>query len=160
MSGMLGVHLAVTMLSDAEIANRLRNIKLSRGRGRVPVASVARYLGLSRVTVYKYINRGRVPEKRRHWLSVLLRDLEHRALSFERRKQAWQKVRRTPPDPLPPPQSKMMRADEWNEWAQCSTCASRSWHHAYHGARELIVCARCIPENQFPALGYSSSPAK
>lgn len=157
---MLGVHLAVAMLSDAEIARRLRGIQRSRGRGRVPVVSVARHLGLSRVTIYNYIKRGRVPEKRRLWLSVLLADLERRALAFERRKKTWEKIRRTPPDPLPPPQAKMVRAEEWDEWARCSTCAGNSWHHAYHGARELIVCARCIPENQFPALGYSSSQAK
>lgn len=160
MRGMSGLSFAVGLLSDAEIARRLSSLQRSRGHGRVPVASVARHLGLSRPTIYKYL-RGRIPARkpaRRYWLSVFLLDLERKALAFERKGQSWRKVRRTPPDPLPPPQDKIVRADEWNEWAHCRTCDCNNWLPAYHFSKALMVCASCIPLGQFPYLGFSSSP--
>lgn len=145
------------MLTDAEIAARFAAVNRSRGRGRVPITCFARHANMSRPTFYKIMRSGRVPEKRRTWLSILCASLERRALAFERRRQRWQEIRRTPPDPLPL-QERIVRAEEADEWAACRVCAGNSWHVAFHGARSLIVCASCVPLGQFPALGYSSSP--
>lgn len=144
---------AFRLFDNKEIAVRLSKVARSRGPGRVPVAILCKHLGISRPTYYAIAKGGRVAERSRPVFSIVLGSLEHRTLLFERRRNRWQTIRRSPPVPLPPPQDKMMRADEWNEWARCRTCAALSWIPALRGGRPHWVCGRCIPHDQFPYLG-------
>lgn len=92
-------------------------------------------------------------------MALALYGLEHRTLAFVRRRQRWQIVRREPPERMPPPQDKITRADEWNEWARCRTCAGIDWLPAYpERARPVMVCSFCVPLSQFPALGFAATP--
>lgn len=120
----------------------------------MPVTCLAAQARLSRPTLYKIARGGRVPDRKRVSMVLALHGLEARTLAFVRRRQRWEAVRRLPPDRMPPPQDKMMRADEWNEWARCRTCGGSDWLGAFQqGGRALMVCAACVPRSQFSALG-------
>jgi hypothetical protein len=140
-------------LSDAEIVARLDELGRSRGEGRAPIACLCRHLGITRPTFYAIRRRGRVAEKRRGVFSIVLCSIEQKQLGFRRRGQGWETVRRQRPAGPVPPQDKITRADEWNEWAGCRTCAGLRWAPARMGAREVMVCAACIPPDQYPAIG-------
>jgi hypothetical protein len=61
-------------------------------------------------------------------------------------------VRSTPPNPLPFPQDKLVRAADWDEWARCRTCGGQRWSSIFMNSSNWFACSQCIPKFQWPAI--------
>jgi hypothetical protein len=80
------------VLSDAEIARtlmRYRYDRTFRGERRVPIKTLAGFVGLSHETVYQAM-RGAISDRTRVKLSWALTAINDRRLQFRRRGQRWQ----------------------------------------------------------------------
>jgi hypothetical protein len=80
------------VLSDAEIKRallRYRYDRAYRGERRVPIKTLAEYIGLSHETVYQAM-RGKVSDGTRAKLSWALTAINDRRLQFRRHGQRWQ----------------------------------------------------------------------
>jgi hypothetical protein len=124
---------------------------------RVPVAVIARMADVSRETAYQAA-RGRMSETTRKRLSAVLSWIESGELRFFRRGQVWEGDYRTPPDPLPPPQDRAVRVEDWNEWACCRSCGGRWFSRVViPGRGTMYVCDNCLPQSQWSAIGARPS---
>lgn len=130
---------------EADIIRALRRYSSDpdlRGERRVPIAAVASMCGLSRETVYQAM-RGVMSGTTRAVLLAVIRQIDGGGIRFFRVGQEWRFCE--PPDPLPPPQPRLVRAADWNEWARCQSCGG--WRYTrvtMHGA-EWHMCDGCLP---------------
>ena len=83
---------------------------------RVPLAAVASLCGLSRQTIYQ-ARRGGMSDATRVILSRVVAWIETGEIRFRRRGQVWQPEYRRRPDRLPPPQDRLVRAEDFVEWS-------------------------------------------
>jgi hypothetical protein len=92
-------------------------------------------------------------ERVRTVLSPFIKGIERGEIRFCRVGQQWVVDYRQPPDPLPAPQDKLVRASDWNEWARCRTCAGRWFSPVLMNGSKWYFCDGCLPPAQYPALG-------
>jgi hypothetical protein len=142
-------------LPVSDIVSALRRYRYDpelRGERRVPLAVVAALAGLSRETIYQALL-GKMNETTRVVLSRIISWIETGQVRLRRCGQRWEPEFRQPPEPLPPPQDKLTRAEDWRDWGACRTCGGRKWSAvALHGAA-WRACANCVPRDQWPAMG-------
>lgn len=136
------------VLTVEEVSARLQNCMLrhcdDRSR-RVPIAAVATLCEVTRETIYQAA-RGQMSEITRVRLSAVLRWIEDDTLRFRRvGRETWLAEWRTPPNPLPPPQDRMTRAVDWNEWSRCRSCGGARWTRVtLHGTSAVwYLCDTC-----------------
>ena len=141
---------ATDELPSEEISRRLQSLRYDlrnrvpvRGRRKISIAYIARMAGLHRATLYRVMH-GRVSEKSRASLSPLL--ITH----------AGEGLLPRPRDPLPPPQDKLVRATDWNEWSRCRTCGGRQFSPVIMNEAKWFFCDGCLPQEQYPTLGARS----
>jgi hypothetical protein len=114
---------------------------------RIPIAVIARMADVSSKLLYLIVlGRRRLTETVRIRLSAVLSGLDDGTISCcGRVGQEWQIDYREPPDPLPPPQEKCVRAEDWNEWARCRTCGGHRYTLVTMGNRLWYLCDHCRP---------------
>jgi hypothetical protein len=66
---------------------------------------------------------------------------------------------RDPPERRPPPQDRLVRADDWREWARCRTCQGDRWRSIAMGNSFWYACRTCVADNQLPAIGARETDA-
>jgi hypothetical protein len=79
-------------------------------------------------------------------------------LRFPRLGRRWQVDYRTPPDPLPPPQDRLVGAEDWNEWAPCR-CGGRVVT-GFHIRAVSRTCARARNGDRLTTRHHPSPFAK
>jgi hypothetical protein len=138
------------LLSKAEIVRALRRYS---GDRRVPLAVVASLAGLSRQTLYELMRgtSGVMTEATQARLSTAISEIEDGAVRIRRRGQRWEVD--CAPNPLPPPQDKLVRAADLNEWARCRSCGGRWFSPVIMNGTRWFFCDQCLPPAQYPALG-------
>lgn len=153
------------LLTDQEIVERLQRFRFHHsGRNKVPLERLGKLVGVSRYTLYDWMagERG-LMEKYRARISAVLEAIENGTISFKRKgKTIPYEVVITPPDLDPPePRDMMTRAEEWEEGCRCRRCDGKRWSEAVReDGRRLMVCVKCVPENQWRAIGLRRySPA-
>jgi hypothetical protein len=140
------------MLSVAEIMRALGRYRFElRGEYRVPLAVLASIVGISRPSLYRAAW-GYMSTVTRAKLSYFIDLIESGRLRFPRLGREWQVDYRTPPNPLPLPQDRLVRVVDWNEWAPCR-CGGRRFMPLIIGGRLYRACDQCMPEDQWPAIG-------
>jgi hypothetical protein len=132
------------LLPVHEIVRKLWLYRNDR-RHRVPIAALADVCALDRSVLYDGMWTGRLSERAQSQLSGNIRWIESGELRFCRVGQVWMTDYRKPPDPLPPPQDRAVRREDWNEWARCSSCGGRSWTLVTMGNRLWYFCDQCRP---------------
>jgi hypothetical protein len=85
-------------------------------------------------------------DRTRELLATIIGRIEDGRLRFYRSGQLWELDDRSPPDPLPWPQPKLVRAEDWNEWSRCATCGGRDYTRVtLHGTTaEWYLCNGCL----------------
>ena len=147
------------LLSVADIVRALRNYRYNpafTGSRRVPLSAIAQLCGLTRETIYQ-ARRGVMSETTRTKLTTVIGWINEDKVRFRRNGQQWGVEWRTPPDPLPLPQDKLVRASDWNEWSQCRTCSGLRWSPIVMTNARWYVCDQCVPKNQWPAIGATTA---
>jgi hypothetical protein len=133
------------LLSERQIVRALWMYRYDRQR-RVPIKALAEACQLHRSVLYDAMLTGRVSERARAILSTVIGWIADDRLRFRRAGQVWEPDYRTPPDPLPWPQPRLVRAEDWNEWARCGSCGG--WRYTrvtLHGAAaEYYLCDGCL----------------
>lgn len=108
---------------------------------------IARMAGVSRSLIYRVI-RGITPltPAVKERLESVLEAIDGGTVKIERVGQVWGGDYRDPPAVMPPPQDKMVRAEDWNEWARCRSCAGRAWTRVtLHGTKaHWYLCDGCL----------------
>ena len=137
------------LLSADEIIRWLRllcyspdNRALVRGGRKIAIKYVAWLANLHRATLYRAITSGKLSEKSRMALSPVLTRL-----------QASETGRRCSLDPSPPPQDKLVRGVDWNEWSRCRSCGGHGFSPVIMNSSKWYFCDSCLPPTQYPALG-------
>jgi hypothetical protein len=124
------------------IITRLENCVRSRGGVDVSVAAVASMCDVSRQMLHMVV-RGerRLPDGLGARLDALLTEYEKGELTFHRGRAEYH----VPPNPLPPPQARMVRAIDFVEWARCCVCGGpRYTLVTLHGAPAAwYLCDGC-----------------
>jgi hypothetical protein len=130
----------------SSIISRLENCL--RSHDHVPIAAIARSCDVSRrFLTYVLSGERRLPDPLGERLDGILTPWEAGELTFRRVGQIWEAEYHTPPNPLPPPQARMVRATDFVEWARCTVCG----HPRYslvtlHGAAaHWYLCNGCMP---------------
>jgi hypothetical protein len=128
-----------------------------RGEHRVPLAVVASLAQLSRQTLYEVLHEvlrgtsGVMSEATQARLSAVISEIEDGTIKIRRRGQRWEVD--CGPDPSPPPQDKLVRAADWNEWSRCRTCGGGWFSPVIMNGAKWFFCDGCLPPVQYPALG-------
>ena len=141
------------VLSAHEIVRALRlyTSPECQGARRVLITAVASMCGLSRKTIYQ-ARRGIMSERVRAVLSPVISWIDDDKVRFRRVGRVWEPDYRMPPNPLPPPQPRLVRADDWHEWARCQSCGSP--HFSPFMADKLyFACDGCVGETDRRMLG-------
>jgi hypothetical protein len=140
----------------AQIARQLRLYQRDTaqycGDDRVPFAALARLIGVSRDTLHEAA-RGTMSESTAERLIKIIAWIEQGRLRFRRHGQGWVDEYRMPPDPLPPPQPRLIESEAWNEWARCSSCGGNRWALGEIAGRRHKLCGHCLPPSQWRAIG-------
>jgi hypothetical protein len=113
---------------------------------RAPLTVIASMCDVDRRFFYEIMNGDRpLPETLRSRLDAVLTAIETGEVVFRRVNKVWEAEYRTPPNPLPPPQERMVRAADWNEWARCRSCGGARWTPVtLHGAAAVwYLCDTC-----------------
>jgi hypothetical protein len=128
------------------IISRLHNCL--RSNDNVLISVLASMCDVSR-RFLTYVLRGdrRLPDTLADRLEALLGPLETNELTFRRVGQVWEAEYHTPPNPLPPPQARMVPATDFVEWARCSVCGGARYSLVtLHGAAaHWYLCDGCMP---------------
>jgi hypothetical protein len=139
-----------------EIARRLTLFQHDpwyRGEHRVPIAALADWCGLSRQTIH-VARDGEMSEATAENLSEAFALIEDGRIRFLRDGPRWVIEYRTPPNPLPWPQPRLVLKRDWQEWARCRSCGGNRWLPAeIPGAGAHMVCYQCEPPSQWRAFG-------
>ncbi len=142
----------IRLLSDAEIITRLKTYyygSYHKGPRQVPIAGIARLCGLNEQTLFDAMKRGGVTERNRQIVSTILLMMEEGYIEV---KPQGVVNFPDPPAELPPPQDKIVRAEEWQRFAPCRTCSGTQWGEAWNRKQAMRICLKCVPENQWKAL--------
>src|SRR6516164_4707883 len=133
------------LLSADEIIRWLRllcyspdNRALVRGGRKIAIKYVAWLANLHRATLYRAITSGKLSEKSRMALSPVLTRL-----------QASETGRRCSLDPSPPPQDKLVRGVDWNEWSRCRSCGGHGFSPVIMNSSKWYFCDSCLPPTQY-----------
>jgi hypothetical protein len=146
-------------LSEREIVRTLLSYRYDRRR-RVPIKAVAEACQLHRSVLYDAMLTGRVSERARAVLSTAIGWIADGRLRFRRVAQVWDPDYRTPPDPLPPPQQRLVRAADFVEWSRCQSCGGLWYSPVIMNGASWFFCDGCLPEAQWPALGARPAEAR
>jgi hypothetical protein len=134
------------LLTPHEIARALRMFMWPERKGehRIVAGAIATMAGVDRITLWRYATqRRRMSEYVQSALSPIIRDIEAGKLRFRRAGREWQ-IEEAPAR-LPPPQDRLVRATDWNEWARCRSCGGwRFTEVSIHGTR-WFLCDTCLP---------------
>jgi len=127
-------------MSAPDIVRELKRLRYDpangRGRGRkVPLKYIAEMAGLDRATVYRIIRDRRISDKSREALSPVLIMLQ------------------TAPVRPHPPQLKLVRAADYDEWCPCLTCGGIEFSPVIMNGAKWFFCNGCLPPGQYPAPG-------
>jgi hypothetical protein len=118
-----------------------------RSRKDVHISKIAAMCDVSRRFLY-YVLTGdrRLPAGLERHLEVHLASLETGELTFRRVGQVWEAEYHTPPDPLPPPQDRMVKAVDFVPWARCRSCGGARYSLVtLHGApAHWYLCDGCM----------------
>lgn len=85
----------MTALPQSYLLRELRRYRYDRrdadntGRGRIPIKALADYLGISRKSLFLYMEMGRVPEGRVEILSRAISAISAGKLRFKRHGRQW-----------------------------------------------------------------------
>jgi len=109
------------LLSEREIVRALWMYRYDRRR-RVPIKALAEACQLHRSVLYDAMHAVRVSERASAILSTVIGQIADDRLRFRRVGQVWEPDYRFPPDPLPPPQPRLVRATDFVEWSRCQSC--------------------------------------
>jgi hypothetical protein len=140
------------LLSEREIVRALWMYRYDRRR-RVPIKALAEACQLHRSVLYDAMLTGRVSERARAILSTVIGWIADGRLRFQRVGQVWDPDYRFPPDPLPPPQPRLVRAADFVEWSRCQSCGSLWFSPVVMNGAPWFFCDGCLPEAQWPAVG-------
>jgi hypothetical protein len=147
------------LLSRPEIARLLRKYASTEhgkyGPRPVSIKAIAGMAGVKRHTVWDCRDPDLISERLQAVLSPILRDIEAGRIRFTRKTLYAPDSRqghlrgstidvdyRTPPARPPPPQPRMVRASDYNEWSRCQSCGSP--HFSAFGA--YFGCDGCLGE--------------
>jgi hypothetical protein len=132
-------------IDERTIVTRLQNCL--RSHDRVPFVAIAQACDVSR-RFLSYVLNGerRLPASVGERLDALLTPLEAGELTFRRVGQVWEAEYHIPPNPLPPPQARMVRATDFVAWARCSVCGGARYSLVtLHGAAaHWYLCDGCM----------------
>jgi hypothetical protein len=151
------------IFSVEEIKNLLQRHMLKhcvdRSR-RVPLKAIAAMADVSPKLLYLIVRgRRRLTESVHNRLSAVFSSLESGELRIFRRGRLWTEKYLTPPDPLPPPQPRLVRAEDFIEWARCRSCGGRRYTRVtLHGAAaEWYLCDGCL---WWETAGFGARPVE
>ena len=140
------------LLSVREVVNVLRRCRYERSR-RIPIARIAAAAGLSRHTLYVAMNTGAVSEQTCVALTPILREIAAGTLGFRRRARRWEEIEYSQaPDRPPPPQPRLVRAEDWHERARCQSCGSPHFS-SFMADKLYFACDGCVGETDRQMLG-------
>jgi hypothetical protein len=114
---------------------------------RAPVTLIASMCDVDRRFLYEIMNGERpMPDSLCSRLDAVLTAHEAGELVFRRAGWTWEAEWITPPNPLPPPQERMTRSADWNQWARCRSCGGGQWTRVtLHGApAHWYLCDTCM----------------
>jgi hypothetical protein len=136
------------LMSRADIIRKLAWLRYApdNGRGKarkLPLKRVAEMAGLNRVSVYRVLWTGRISDRSREALSLVLDMLQT----------GGDVVSRSPEQSPALPQDRLVRASDWNEWARCRSCGGRRFSPVIMNGAKWFFCNGCLPPGQYPALG-------
>lgn len=92
-------------------------------------------------------------------LKAELTAIETGELTFRRVGQVWEAEYHTPPDPLPPPQPRMVPSTDFVAWARCRSCGGARYSLVtLHGAQAAwYLCDGCM---WWETAGVGARPVK
>jgi hypothetical protein len=129
------------------LQNRLLKHREDKSLDRVPLVAIAAMCDVDRKFLYRLVSGDRsMPAPLLERLDAVLTSLDNGEVIFRRVGQVWQAEWVTPPNPLPPPQDRMTRAGDWNEWSACRSCAGRRWTrvHLHQAPAQWYLCDGCM----------------
>jgi hypothetical protein len=154
----------MSKLSTDFVIGRLETCTLAhRQKGtsnRVPIAAIASLCEVDRDMLYLVMcGKRAMPVSLSARLDAVLTSIEAGELTFRRVGQVWEAEYHTPPNPLPPPQDRMVSAADFIEWARCRSCAgSRFTRVTLHGApAHWYLCDTC---SWWETAGLGAKPVK
>ncbi len=158
-------------LSQDEIIRLIRKYQSPEYRGRrrqgndrrVDITAMCAMAGVSWVKLYEQLRRGWLNERMQAVLSPILRDIEAGRIKFRLASRGRCKrdtnpdgeiEYRQPPARPPPPQPRVIRADDYNEWSRCQSCGSPHFSSFKGLAGKLhYACDGCVTEADRKMLG-------
>lgn len=120
-----------------------------RYKGTYHFTKIAELCDIHVVTLNSILARGWIQEKHRLRISSVLQSIERGEVEFTK-----DEVRYTDAPRLSP-QGKILRLDEWREFAPCSSCGRSKWATVFirgEVIKEMRVCDNCIPPDQYRFL--------
>lgn len=127
---------------------------------KVPFRTLARLIGVHPDVLHRAArgdeSRGKLGDRTRTRLSIVIRRMEAGELRFVRKGSDWSTVQRpAEADSLAPEPCQVPEAHH-HEWARCERCGGVDWMPVWLGGTPGtgpgFACRRCVPEDQLPYL--------
>lgn len=149
------------LLPPDEIIRLLHKFTAHENRGsgnprRVNLCAIAAMAGVARWSLNRYmLGRRQLPEYVQSALSPILRDIENGKIRFDRFERSgreWRIDYRQPPVRMPPPQPRVIRAEDYNEWSCCQSCGGPRFS-SFRSDRVYFACDSCVSLTDRRMLG-------
>lgn len=142
--------------SDPATRTYIKHVRRGSSSNRVNLRAVAQMAGMRYEILWRCkTGRLRITERVQEVLSPIFRDIESGRIKFKAVgsfKDRWQIEFREPPGRPPPPQSRVIRADDYNEWARCASCGHPRFS-SFTSDRLYYACDVCVTEPDRRMLG-------